>query len=145
MQQVQLYQHKCTRSHQNSAVKLARARVVLGWVTSSEVLVLHSSFHFFQLFFCHYYYYYFYDFLRRWGEGSFRGTRGCHLVDLCEHILWLKIFRFDLLARAFPSVLYTKIVFKEFSAHSIAFNCCIVCFILLGGTWTCLSTGSHHY
>ena len=32
------------RSHQNSAVKRAWARVVLGWVTSWEVLVLHPSF-----------------------------------------------------------------------------------------------------
>src|SRR3954471_1950384 len=31
----------CTGSHQNSAVKRAWARVVLGWVTSWEVLVLH--------------------------------------------------------------------------------------------------------
>src|SRR3954471_4706220 len=34
----------CTGSHQNSAVKRAWARVVLGWVTSWEVLVLHPSF-----------------------------------------------------------------------------------------------------
>jgi len=45
----------------------------------------------------------------------------------------------------FPSVLYTESVFKEFGAHSFAFNRCIVCFILLGGTWTNLSTRSHHY
>src|SRR3954468_10853198 len=38
------YQHKSTGSHQNSAVKRAWARVVLGWVTSWEVLVLHPSF-----------------------------------------------------------------------------------------------------
>src|SRR3954468_7386269 len=36
------YQHKSTGSHQNSEVKRAWARVVLGWVTSWEVLVLHS-------------------------------------------------------------------------------------------------------
>ncbi|MED6179061.1 hypothetical protein PIB30_113582, partial [Stylosanthes scabra] len=40
--QVRSYQHECTGSHQNSAVKRAwAARVVLGWVTSWEVLVLH--------------------------------------------------------------------------------------------------------
>src|SRR6185436_17809718 len=33
-----------TGSHQNSEVKRAWARVVLGWVTSWEVLVLHSFF-----------------------------------------------------------------------------------------------------
>ena len=38
------YQHKCIGSHQNSVAKRARARVVLGWVTSLEVLVLHPSF-----------------------------------------------------------------------------------------------------
>ena len=32
------------RSHQNSEVKRAWGRVVLGWVTSWEVLVLHSFF-----------------------------------------------------------------------------------------------------
>jgi len=88
---------------------------------------------------------FFYYFSRRWGEGSFRGACGCYLADLCEHIFGLKILRFDLLAGAFTSVLYTKTVFKEFSAHPIAFHRCIVRFILLGGTWTCLSTGSHHY
>ena len=41
---MQSYQHKCTGSHQNSVVKRAWARVVLGWVTSWEVLVLHPSF-----------------------------------------------------------------------------------------------------
>ena len=35
------YQHLRTGSHQNSDVKRAWARVVLGWVTSWEVLVLH--------------------------------------------------------------------------------------------------------
>src|SRR3954467_8041019 len=38
------YQHGSTGSHQNSEVKRAWARVVLGWVTSWEVLVLHPSF-----------------------------------------------------------------------------------------------------
>ena len=38
------YQHQCIVSHQNSAVKRARVRVVLGWVTSLKVLVLHPSF-----------------------------------------------------------------------------------------------------
>src|SRR6185503_2302912 len=38
------YQHESTGSHQNSEVKRAWARVVLGWVTSWEVLVLHSFF-----------------------------------------------------------------------------------------------------
>src|SRR6185295_19660744 len=38
------YQHYSTGSHQNSKVKRAWARVVLGWVTSWEVLVLHPSF-----------------------------------------------------------------------------------------------------
>src|SRR6185436_14970406 len=38
------YQHYSTGSHQNSEVKRAWARVVLGWVTSWEVLVLHSFF-----------------------------------------------------------------------------------------------------
>src|SRR3954462_4625371 len=38
------YQHKSTGSHQNFAVKRAWARVVLGWVTSWEVLVLHPYF-----------------------------------------------------------------------------------------------------
>ena len=33
--------------HLNSEVKRAWARVVLGWVTSWEVLVLHSLFHYF--------------------------------------------------------------------------------------------------
>ncbi|MED6154264.1 hypothetical protein PIB30_110595, partial [Stylosanthes scabra] len=42
--QVRSYQHQCTGSHQNSAVKRAWARVVLGWVTSWEVLVLHLFF-----------------------------------------------------------------------------------------------------
>ena len=37
---VQSYQHQCTRSHQNSALRRVCARVVLGWVTSWEVLVL---------------------------------------------------------------------------------------------------------
>ncbi|MED6142597.1 hypothetical protein PIB30_115308, partial [Stylosanthes scabra] len=41
---VRSYQHQCTVSHQNSAVKRAWARVVLGWVTSWEVLVLHLFF-----------------------------------------------------------------------------------------------------
>ncbi|MED6178525.1 hypothetical protein PIB30_108489, partial [Stylosanthes scabra] len=41
---VRSYQHQCTGSHQNSAVKRAWARVVLGWVTSWEVLVLHFFF-----------------------------------------------------------------------------------------------------
>ena len=36
------YQLTCTGSHQNSEVKRVWARVVLGWVTSWEVLVLHS-------------------------------------------------------------------------------------------------------
>ncbi|MED6191146.1 hypothetical protein PIB30_113283, partial [Stylosanthes scabra] len=36
--QVRSFQHQCTGSHQNSAVKRAWARVVLGWVTSWEVL-----------------------------------------------------------------------------------------------------------
>ena len=35
--------HQCTGFHQNSVVKRAWARVVLGWVTSREVLVLHLS------------------------------------------------------------------------------------------------------
>ena len=39
------YQHKRTGSHQNSEVKRALARVVLGWVTPWEVLVFHP-FHF---------------------------------------------------------------------------------------------------
>ena len=38
------YQHKCTGSHQNSVVKRAWTRVLLGWVTSWEVLVLHPFF-----------------------------------------------------------------------------------------------------
>ena len=38
------YQHQCTGSHQNSAVKRAWVSVVLGWVTSWEVLVLQPSF-----------------------------------------------------------------------------------------------------
>ncbi|MED6129740.1 hypothetical protein PIB30_110887, partial [Stylosanthes scabra] len=42
--QVRSYQHSCTGSHQNSAIKRAWARVVLGWVTSWEVLVLHLFF-----------------------------------------------------------------------------------------------------
>ena len=37
------YKHKSTGSHQNSEVKRAWARVVLGWVTSWEVFVLHSN------------------------------------------------------------------------------------------------------
>src|SRR3989337_2775881 len=41
------YQHQSTGSHQNSEVKRAWARVVLGWVTSWEVLVLHSLLKFF--------------------------------------------------------------------------------------------------
>src|SRR3954468_22791458 len=36
------YKHSSTGSHQNSEVKRAWARVVLGWVSSWEVLVLHS-------------------------------------------------------------------------------------------------------
>jgi hypothetical protein len=106
--------------------------------------VLHPSFHFFQLFFGSYYCYCFFlgpsegkDLLRRACSG--------HQAKLGEDILELKIRRFDLQARAFPSVLYTETVFKKFSAHSFASNRCIVCLILLGGTWTCLSTGSHHY
>ena len=35
-----------TGSHQNSAVKRPWARIVLGWVTSREVLVLHPPFSF---------------------------------------------------------------------------------------------------
>ena len=42
------YQLTCTGSHQNSEVKRVWARVVLGWVTSWEVLVLHP---FFSVFF----------------------------------------------------------------------------------------------
>ena len=38
---VRSYQRYYTGSHQNSAVKRAWARIVLGWVTSREVLVLH--------------------------------------------------------------------------------------------------------
>ena len=38
------YQLTCTGSHQNSEVKRVWARVVLGWVTSWEVLVLHPFF-----------------------------------------------------------------------------------------------------
>src|SRR6185295_9376785 len=38
------YQHYSTGSHQNAEVKRAWARVVLGWVTSWEFLVLHSFF-----------------------------------------------------------------------------------------------------
>ncbi|MED6142520.1 hypothetical protein PIB30_114602, partial [Stylosanthes scabra] len=41
---VRSFQHQCTGSHQNSAVKRAWARVVLGWVTSWEDLVLHLFF-----------------------------------------------------------------------------------------------------
>jgi hypothetical protein len=63
-----------------------------------------------------------------------RHARSGHLAKLGEDIFELKIRRFDLQARAFPSVLYTKTFFKEFSAHSIAFNRCVVCFILLDGT-----------
>ncbi|KAK7350140.1 hypothetical protein VNO77_08296 [Canavalia gladiata] len=40
-EQVPSYQHQCIGSHQNSVVKRALARVVLGWVTSWEILVLH--------------------------------------------------------------------------------------------------------
>ena len=43
---VRSYQRYYTGSHQNSAVKRAWARTVLGWVTSREVLVLHPSFSF---------------------------------------------------------------------------------------------------
>ena len=45
------YQLTCTGSHQNSEVKRVWARVVLGWVTSWEVLVLHPFF-FSSLFLC---------------------------------------------------------------------------------------------
>ena len=38
---VRSYQHKCTGSHQNSEVKRVWARVVLRWVSSWDVLVLH--------------------------------------------------------------------------------------------------------
>src|SRR6266540_1981345 len=41
---MRLYQHYSLPSYQNSEVKRAWARVVLGWVTSWEVLVLHPSF-----------------------------------------------------------------------------------------------------
>ena len=41
------YQLTCTGSHQNSEVKRVWARVVLGWVTSWEVLVLHPPTFFF--------------------------------------------------------------------------------------------------
>ncbi|KAK7321120.1 hypothetical protein VNO77_31356 [Canavalia gladiata] len=40
-EQVRSYQHSCIGSHHNSAVNRAWARVVLEWVTSWEVLVLH--------------------------------------------------------------------------------------------------------
>ncbi|CAL8163438.1 unnamed protein product [Prunus armeniaca] len=42
------YQLTCTGSHQNSEVKRVWARVVLGWVTAWEVLVLHPSFCLFE-------------------------------------------------------------------------------------------------
>ena len=35
------YQSYYTRSHQNSEVKRLWAKIILGWVTSREVLVLH--------------------------------------------------------------------------------------------------------
>ncbi|MED6226420.1 hypothetical protein PIB30_103541, partial [Stylosanthes scabra] len=44
LRRVRSYQHQCTGSHQNSAVKRDWARVLLGWVTSWEVLVLHLFF-----------------------------------------------------------------------------------------------------
>ena len=45
------YQHQCIGSYQNSAVKPALARLVLGWMTSRKVLVLHPSFFLVFLFF----------------------------------------------------------------------------------------------
>jgi len=50
------------------------------------------------------------------GEGKELLRRACsgHLAKLGEDIFELKIRRFDLQARAFPSVLYTKTVFGSF-------------------------------
>src|ERR1051325_7620644 len=39
--QMRSYHHECNRSHLNSADKHVWARVVLGWVSSYEVLALH--------------------------------------------------------------------------------------------------------
>jgi hypothetical protein len=79
------------------------------------------------------------------GKALLRRARSGHLAKMGDQIFGLKIRPLDLQAHAFPSLLYTKTVFKEFSAHSIAFNRCVVCFILLGGTCTRLSTRSHHF
>jgi hypothetical protein len=56
------------------------------------------------------------------GKNLLRCARSGHLAKLGEQIFGLKIHLLDLQARALPSVLYTKTVVKDFSAHSIAFN-----------------------
>jgi len=86
--------------YQNSAVKRAWVRVVLGWVTSWEVLVLHPSFYFFQLIFFRYYYYYFF-----FCAGKGKALSGAHAVaslrSWVSTFFGLKIHRFDLQARRF--------------------------------------------
>jgi hypothetical protein len=96
--------------------------------------VSYPSFYFFQLFFCSYYYYWFFFFGTGEGKDLLRRARSGHVAMLGEDIFELKIRHFNLQALAFPSVLYTKTIFKEFSAHSIAFNRCVLCFILLDGS-----------
>src|ERR1044072_6643860 len=52
---VRSYQQQRTASHQNSAVKCDWAIVVVGWVTASEVLVVHPFFFFCYFFFLIYF------------------------------------------------------------------------------------------
>jgi hypothetical protein len=84
--------------------------------------VLYLLFYFFQLFFGSYYCYCFFFLGHGEGKNLLRCARSGHLAKLGEQIFGLKIHRLDLQARALPSVLYTKTVVKDFSAHSIAFN-----------------------
>jgi hypothetical protein len=88
--------------------------------------VLYPLFYFFQLFFGSYYCYCFFFLGHGEGKDLLRRARSGQLAKLGEQIFGLNIRRLDLQARALPSVLYTKTVFKEFSAHSIAFNHCVV-------------------
>jgi hypothetical protein len=76
--------------------------------------VLYPLFYFFQLFFGSYYCYCFFFLGPSEGKVLLRHACSGHLAKLGEDILELKIRRFNLQARAFTSVLYTKTVFGSF-------------------------------
>jgi len=133
MNEVQLYQHKCIGSYQNSAVKRARARLVLGWVSSWEVVMLHPTFfnYFFAVIIIIF-------FLRRWGKGSFRHALGGHQADLGEHIFELKIHRFDLQARRFHPYSILKAFLKSLRLillHLIVVLCVLFYWVAHGHVW----------